>query len=316
MKFGFNPIKRCNMSNSTKKISVLVEDVSRHDLVLPEMQRRYIWKSTQVRDLFDSLYRGYPVGSILVWEPSNGEDGRDLDVGDTAGKNRTGRRRLLLDGQQRLTALTAIIKDQELFVRGRKKSLDILFNVLHPEFNEEESLDTPEDDTEEDDIPDSEDENENNSLDFRGKTFVVSTKKLQNQPGWLSLRRIFKENSITLLSFVLKGLKLPADLESDEAKKISERIINVQKIKDIEIPIVTLDSNMDYRAVTDVFCRVNSSGARLRGSDLALAQITSRWPGSLKLFEDFQKKHEINGQQLFDIAFIVRSLVVFLTGQC
>ena len=52
---------------------------------------------------------------------------------------------------------------------------------------------------------------------------------------------------------------------------------------------------MDYRTVTDVFCRVNSAGARLKGLDLALAQITSRWKGSLKLFEDFQKKHEVNG---------------------
>ncbi len=302
------------MGNSTKKISELVEEVSRHDLVLPEMQRRYVWKSTQVRDLFDSLYRGYPVGSILEWERPSGEDGRNFDVGETAGLLRTGQRRLLLDGQQRLTSLTAIIKDQELLVRGRKKSLDVLFNVLHPDFDDEEVLDAPEDEMEEDDAQDVEDEVENDSLDFARKTFVVSTKKLLNQPNWLSLRTIFKEQQIKLWLSVLKGLGLSND--SVQAQKIAERISRVQQIKDIQIPVVTLGCGMDYRTVTDVFCRVNSAGARLRGSDLALAQITSRWPGSLKMFEDFQKKHETNGQQLFDLAFLVRALVVFMTGQC
>ena len=75
------------------------------------MQRRYVWCSTQVRDLFDSLYRDYPIGSILVWERPFGEDGRHLDVGETAGSRREGQKLLLLDGQQRLTSLTSIIKD-------------------------------------------------------------------------------------------------------------------------------------------------------------------------------------------------------------
>lgn len=222
---------------------------------------------------------------------------------------------MLLDGQQRLTSLTAIIKDQELLVRGRKKSLDILFNVLHPEVDDEEQLDIPEDEAEDGDSPDAEDEGENDSLDFGRKTFVVSTKKLLNQPNWLSLRSIFKEQQIiTLWLSVVKGLGLEAN--SIEAQKIATRISKVQQIKEIQIPVVTLGCHMDYRTVTDVFCRVNSAGARLRGSDLALAQITSRWPGSLKKFEEFQKKHETNGQQLFDLAFLVRSLVVFITGQC
>ena len=298
------------MGNSSKQISELVEEVDRHDLVLPEMQRRYVWRSTQVRDLFDSLYRGYPVGTVLVWERPEGEEGRELDVGETAGVRRQGQKLLLLDGQQRLTSLTSIIKDRELLVRGRKKSLDILFNVLHPDFDDEELLDV---DAEDDDDDDGDDEDAD-SLDFERKTFVVATRRLMNQPNWLSLRKIFSQPQNKLWLGVLKGLNLAVD--SEEAGKISERINNVQKIKDIYIPIVTLPSVMDYRTVTDVFCRVNSAGARLKGSDLALAQITSRWHGSLKLFEEFQKKHEVNGQQLFDLGFLVRALVVFMTGQC
>ena len=297
------------MGNSSKSISELVEEVARHDLVVPEMQRRYVWRSTQVRDLFDSLYRGYPVGSILEWECSMGEDGRTLDVGDSAGVYRPRQKLLLLDGQQRLTSLTAIIKDQELLVRGRKKSLDILFNVQHPDYNEEESLD----DDELYNIED-EDEEEGDSLDFEKKTFVVATRRLMNQPGWISLRRVFKEDHGTLWLSIIEALGL--DLRSEASNLISKRISSLQGIKGVNIPIVTLSNEMTYRTVTDVFCRVNSSGTRLKGSDLALALITSQWRGSLKKFEDFQKKHKINDQQLFDLGFLVRALVVFMTDQC
>lgn len=226
-----------------------------------------------------------------------------------AGTRRTGQKLLLLDGQQRLTSLTSIIKDQELLVRGRRKSLDIVFNVLHPEFDDEELLDA---DAE---VEDEEGEEEEiDALDFEKKTFVVATRRLMNQPGWISLRKVFKEDQVSLWMAVVECLGL--DLKSDKAKLISTRISKLKDIAKVPIPIVTLPSTMDYRTVTDVFCRVNSAGARLRGSDLALAQITSRWHGSLKLFEEFQKKCEIHGQQLFDLGFLVRALVVFMTGQC
>lgn len=306
------------MGNSTKKISELVEEVARQDLVLPEIQRRYVWRSTQVRDLFDSLYRGYPVGSILVWERPAGEEGRAFDVGEAAGSRRSNQKLLLLDGQQRLTSLTSIIKNQELFVRGRKKSLDILFNVLHPDFDDDE-LQEGDADIDDDDISDSDDDNTlinlEKNINLEKKTFVVATRRLANLPNWLSLRELFTQGDyVQLVLNVLKGLRL--DTGSDEGKRIFKRIDTLRSITKVDIPIVTLSADMDYRTVTNVFCRVNSAGTRLKGSDLALAQITSRWRGSLHLFEEFQKKYVVNGQQLFDLGFLVRALVVFMTGQC
>ena len=295
------------MANSTKTISELVEDVAQYRLVLPEMQRRYVWKSTQVRDLFDSLYRGYPVGSILEWERPSGEDGRNMDVGEDAGRTRDNQSRLLLDGQQRLTSLTAIIKNKDLFVRNRKRPIDILFNVLHPSSSDEETLDSgleEEDDIEASDLFDEEDATD--SLDFSRKTFVVASRKLSNDPKWISLRRVFSESQWTLVNSLATGIAEndPSIDANGIANVIAERINRLQQIANISIPIVTLGPSMDYRTVTDVFCRVNSAGARLR------------WPGSLHLFEEFQKKYTSNGQQLFDLGFLVRALVVFITGQC
>lgn len=300
------------MGNSSEKIRSLVENVSRGTLLVPEMQRRYVWRSTQVRDLFDSLYRGYPVGSILIWNRADGDiTGRVMDVGESAGEVKKGETQLLLDGQQRLTALTSILKDKELLVRWRKKSVDILFNVNHPDIDENEVLDAEEDNEDDDEAI----EDSNDSLDFEKKTFVVSTRRLLSQPNWVSLRRVFREGAADIWLEVIDRMNL--EPKSPEAKKILNRIQQLQKIADIEMPIVTLGKEMDYRTVTDVFCRVNSAGARLRGSDLALAQITSRWVGSLKKFEDFQNSHCGEAKQpLFDLGFVIRALVVFCTGQC
>jgi hypothetical protein len=75
-----------------------------------------------------------------------------------------------------------------------------------------------------------------------------------------------------------------------------------------------LDKKLSYEEVAEIFVRVNSLGIKLRGSDLALAQITSRWQGSLKLFEEFQEECEDNWFTL-DLGLLVRALVVFTTSQ-
>lgn len=60
------------MAKAEANVEELVGKIERGELRLPEMQRRYVWRSTRVRDLMDSLYRGYPSGAILLWE--TGED--------------------------------------------------------------------------------------------------------------------------------------------------------------------------------------------------------------------------------------------------
>src|SRR5688572_32875065 len=89
-------------------VKELVDMVGRGELRLPEMQRRYVWPGTRVRDLLDSLYRGYPSGTILVWETDREMPTRDLDIKQNAGAFRASK--LLLDGQQRLTSLSAVLR--------------------------------------------------------------------------------------------------------------------------------------------------------------------------------------------------------------
>jgi uncharacterized protein with ParB-like and HNH nuclease domain len=82
--------------------------INRGELRLPELQRRYVWPATRVRDLLDSLYRGYPSGAILVWETPDDVPSRDLAIEQHTSV--FGGHKLLLDGQQRLTSLSAVLR--------------------------------------------------------------------------------------------------------------------------------------------------------------------------------------------------------------
>ncbi|MBZ0252422.1 MAG: DUF262 domain-containing protein [Candidatus Methylomirabilis sp.] len=112
-----------------KKVDTNVEElvamIQRGDLRLPEMQRRYVWRAPRVRDLLDSLYRGYPSGAILVWETDRAMPTRESAVSQNESPFRG--HKLLLDGQQRLTSLSAVLRGVPVKVRGRKRPIEILF---------------------------------------------------------------------------------------------------------------------------------------------------------------------------------------------
>src|SRR5271155_4451985 len=98
--------------------------IDRGELKLPEMQRRYVWPATRVRDLLDSLYRTYPSGTILVWETDEDVKDRELAVKSTKTPINS-QRLLLLDGQQRITSLSAILSGEPVQVRNRKRPIEI-----------------------------------------------------------------------------------------------------------------------------------------------------------------------------------------------
>lgn len=95
-------------ANQDISVRQLVDKVLTKELALPEMQRRYVWNAVKVRDLVDSLYRGYPSGTILVWDAEPTLEERSLQVSGVQNIEQSSRY-LLLDGQQRLTSLTSLL---------------------------------------------------------------------------------------------------------------------------------------------------------------------------------------------------------------
>jgi len=292
----------------------LVDMVGRGELRLPEMQRRYIWPATRVRDLLDSLYRGYPSGTILVWETDQEPPARDLSVPQA--KNIFMTQKMLLDGQQRLTSLCSVLSGQQVTVRGRKKPIEILFNLDHPEGPPSEITEVendaaastvngdeePEDDQEPDD-------NSNLTQRLSKRTFVVASRQLLSNPLWIRVSDGLSDKSDWAL---LKPLGLQPD--DPKYQKYSLRLQRLRKIKEYPYVMQVLERGLAYEEVAEIFVRVNSLGVKLRGSDLALAQITARWKNSLKLFEDFSDSLD-EPWETVDVGLLVRAVVIFATHQ-
>ena len=303
------------MARQEYKVSELVGMISRGELKLPEMQRQYVWRATKVRDLLDSLYRGYPSGVILAWQTDESVDTRDFAVETQKAHSRGGM--LLLDGQQRLTSLSAILSGQPVSVRGRKTPIEILFNLEHPEGLNAvtEVNDDDDDDLDDDDDPSSEvsdDEADATSVlsNLENKVFVVFSKVLENRENWVLVSDIFKYDNFEI--FERKGIDFKAN--SETTKEYFKKLDKVRSIADYVYRVDLLEKTMSYEEVTEIFVRVNSLGAKLRGSDLALAQVTSRWRNSLKLFLDYQLELDKTGMNI-EIGLILKCLVAHATNQ-
>ena len=298
------------MGQQDLKIHELVTKIERGEIRLPEMQRQYVWRQTRVRDLLDSLYRGYPSGTILTWETDEVVATRDFAVDqDTNGK----RFQLLLDGQQRLTSLSAILRGEPVHVYGRVRPIDILFNLEHPDASEvvtevNEHDGTDEDDTSEEDVADaSEDELLKR---FDRMAFVVSSKKLAAIPHWVSVTEVFREGSNAPF---LKSAGVTS-MDDPRYDRYDSRLKRLRAIGDYSYRVTILDHDKSYEEVTEIFVRVNSLGTKLRSSDLALAQITATWRNSLRVFQEFEESCKGQGFDL-GLGIHLRNLVAFATGQ-
>jgi len=299
------------MPKTDISVRELVDKVQHGELTLPEMQRRYVWPATRVRDLLDSLYRGYPSGTILVWETEEEIETRELAV--KSSKTPTNSQKLLLlDGQQRITSLAAILNGELVQVRNRRKPIDILFNLEHPEGPPVEITEVEENDftANVEDVEEEEEAERDIQEEMRKRTFVVASRSLQNDPLWVPVSDIFTKDFSEILEKV--GI---TSLQDPRYKKYSKRLQQVKNIENYQYVMQRLTQDMSYEEVTDIFVRVNSLGIKLRGSDLALAQITSRWKGFMKLIEDFASEFKDDAEYVIETGLPVRMMVIFATHQ-
>jgi len=297
------------MAKAEASVEELVGMIQRGELRLPEMQRQYVWRSTRVRDLLDSLYRGYPSGAILLWETDEDVPLQDMAVAQQHNPYQS--TRLLLDGQQRLTSLSAVIRGEPVQVRGRRRPIELLFNLEHPD---QLTTVTEVDENADDDDDLSEDEadaNEDELLQrFNQMTFVVATRKLEQLPQWVKVSEVFKSTSNN--AFLKRaGITSFDDPRSD---KYSQRLDRLRGIRRYVYRMDILERTLSYDEVTEIFVRVNSLGAKLRSSDLALAQITAKWRHSLEIFQKFQEDRAKTGFDL-ELGLYLKNLIAFATGQ-
>ena len=252
-----------------------------------------------------------------MWETDEPVPTRDFAIAQET--NAFAGRKLLLDGQQRLTSLTAVLGGEMVSVRGRKRPIDILFNLEHPdgppiddtEVETDESSPLTPDDEVNDEAEETDEAEQGLQEKLNRRTFVVASKNLLSQPNWVSVSHVFRTaNDAEILEKAgIESFKDP------RFQKYSDRLKKLRAIKDYQYVVHVLERGMSYEEVTEIFVRVNSLGAKLRSSDLALAQMTSRWPNLLKELEAFQEECEQSWFTI-ELGHLVRAIVVFATQQC
>lgn len=225
----------------------ILSQIDSGSLALPVFQRGYVWNREQIRTLFASLYKKYPIGTLLVWETSSSDVKKkgNLPFPHTPMK-------LLLDGQQRITSLYAVIRGHvpDFFDGDSDKLTGLYFNI------------------------------EDESFEF------YQPVKMKDDPKWIDVSSLFVEK-FAIFPKIASQLNEAGYNNSDE---YLARLHAILAIADYDIhidPIIGSDKTIEV--VVEIFNRLNSKGTKLTDGDLALAKISIDWP---KARTTMQKKLE------------------------
>ena len=279
------------MEKGDKPIKSLVDSFLSGEILLPNIQRKYVWKKAKARDLVDSIYKGYPSGSILLRKIDAPARTRRAAVEQTgASKGRL----LLLDGQQRLTSLAAVLRGKPVrtSVKGKIKSekIEIYFNVGHDE--------------------DYAGAGAGRGKGARGRRiFEVKSPSVASDPLWIPVTELVEKG----VSYALASTGI-SQADSNFGK-YNDRLNELyRKLESYSYASLELDSGTPEPIVAEIFVRLNSGGAKLRKADLALAQVTPHWPGMMDKLVDLSASCRRKSFNM-DEGFLARCLVAASTGQ-
>lgn len=297
------PPPTSGVEETRRTVAKLVDQFMDGDIRLPEMQRKYVWTREKVRALVDSLYKGYPSGSILLWETGKRVPTHPPAAVD-AGRGAK-RPTLLLDGQQRITSLAAVITGTPVQMRVGKSvkaaRVEVYFNVDHP--------DSPTGaDSQDDDYGGGGGAGHDDGADAPShRVFRLGGKAAAGRP-WVPVTDAFKKGAFRALTE--NGI-VPDDPNFEKYITRLTRLVDINKY---QYPVQILESGTPYPEVTDIFVRLNSQGSKLRKVDLALAQVTVSWRGAMKVFADASAGYRQKGFAL-DEGFLLKCLVSVSTHQ-
>jgi len=212
-------------------ISAILGLIEAEDFVIPEIQRPFVWKRSQVRDLIDSLYNGYPTGYIITW--------KNPDVQTKEGGKANGKK-VLIDGQQRITALMAAIAGKEVLDEDfNKDRIKIAFNPLTKDAT---------------------------------KRFAVQDASHLKDKKWIPDISVVFDSSFDPFDFALKYCSINEGVKPNDVNKA---ITELKGIANRQIGVIELDHSLDIDEVTEIFIRINSKGTALSQSDFVMSKMAA-----------------------------------------
>ena len=231
-------------------LNMLVTEIGRGAIGLPELQRPFVWPNAKIRDLFDSLYRGYPCGFLLLWETGAGLKG----IG-TNGKDETPSL-AIVDGQQRLTSLYAVMTGAEVIRADfSRERIRIAFDPLAERFEVA------------------------NAATGQDRAFISDVAEV-----WKTGSNVFK-----VASDYLTSLGAVRELSSEETGKIQSAIGRLLNLAQHPFDALVLTTEAGVDTVAEVFVRINGQGAKLNQADFILTLMSVFWEDGRKDLESFAR---------------------------
>lgn len=228
----------------------LVNDIGIGRIGLPDIQRPFVWKNVKVRDLFDSMYKGFPVGYLLFWENGTVEGNRQIGTDS----KQVAPQLVIVDGQQRLTSLYAVVKDVPVLRDNyRSESIRIAFNPVEEKFEV------------------------SNPAIRRNKCYIPDISQV-----WSSETDIFQ-----VVDDYLEGLRTVQEVSREEQGRIRNSFIKLQGLSSFPFTALQLNANVSEEDVSDVFVRINSQGATLNQADFILTLMSVFWDEGRSELEEF-----------------------------
>ena len=230
-------------------LSSLVKYIELGEIGLPDIQRPFVWKNAKVRDLFDSMYRGYPVGYLLLWRNGLADD---RTIGAEAKQKPA--RLVIVDGQQRLTSLYAVVNGVPV-VRNNYDSeqIYIAFNPIEERFAVTDAA------------------------ILRDKAFITDISRI-----WNKNTDIFE-----VVDEYMDGLRGSRDVSDEDPKRIRKAITRLQSLTSFPLTALELAADISEEDVSDVFVRINSKGTPLNQADFILTLMSVFWDEGRAELEKF-----------------------------
>lgn len=223
-------MKDC-FSITTYSVQAILGLISSQEIAIPEIQRPFVWSRTQVRDLVDSLYNGYPTGYLITW--------KNPDVKVKGGGTAEGKT-VLIDGQQRVTALMAALAGLQVLNEDYERiRVQIAFDPLY------EGEDSP---------------------------FAVLTPALEKSSRWINDISEFFAPDFDSWSFVNDYIEKN---EGADPRQVNRGITDLKAIATRQLGVIAIDADCSIDQVTDIFIRINSKGAVLSQADFAMSKIAA-----------------------------------------
>lgn len=232
------------------QVKQLVSDIALGRLALPELQRPFVWKKSKVRDLFDSMYRGFPVGYILLWNTAADVASKQVGVGD----RQDAPTRFIVDGQQRLTSLYAVFTGTE--VTNRRFAKELIRIAFRPRDGRFEVAD---------------------AATERDPEFMPDISTLWVDSEWQAGNRF------------IDRLKETRDVSHSEEDRLRQAISRLHNLDTYMFVANEIEGSANDEQVAEIFLRINSGGTQLVQSDFILTLMSVFREEDRRRLEEFAK---------------------------